>query len=101
MTLMVPRLVLKPVYDSLSKEQEAHVRRQLALVERLDVGEGLALYQLAREARDFDAFYARVHAPSADIAAFERRLDAAGRLGDSMIGDGGWWDDDQNPVPTE
>ncbi|PRQ02406.1 hypothetical protein ENSA5_23330 [Enhygromyxa salina] len=66
MSNRVPKIILKSLYESFRTADEAGAREKLALVEGLDIEEGLALAALARKARDFKEFTSLVEAAGSE-----------------------------------
>ncbi len=91
--LNVPRVVLKPVYESFLGKSENTVARQLRLMENVDPTMGLETYALSQQATDFDDFYSRVHAVGA------RCLEAAAKIGESLSLNLYEWDEDNRDNP--
>lgn len=60
MSKRVPKIILKSLYESFRTQDHAGAREKLALVDGLDVDDGMALATIARNARDFQEFVALV-----------------------------------------
>jgi len=66
MSNRVPKIILKSLYESFRTADEAGAREKLALVEGLDIDEGLALAGLARKSHDFKEFASLVEAAGSE-----------------------------------
>ncbi len=56
MSNRVPKIILKSLYESFRTTDEASAREKLALVDGLDVEEGLALAHIAAKSSNFQDF---------------------------------------------
>lgn len=66
MSNRVPKIILKSLYESFRTNDEAGAREKLALVEGLDIQDGLAMASIARQARDFQEFVSLIEAASSE-----------------------------------
>lgn len=99
MSNRVPKIILKSLYESFRNADEASAREKLALVEGLDVEEGLALAHIANKSSNFQEFARLV-----DAAGTEQNngpLAAARRLALFAAAESKFpWEEEKAPAPA-
>lgn len=97
MSNRVPKIILKSLYESFRNTDETSAREKLALVEGLDVEEGLALAHIAAKASNFQDFARLVNGAGTEQSSGP--LSAARRLALFAAKESSFpWEDEKAPA---